>query len=165
MRKKALQIAKALTVATESIGAVLMLSIVIMNFFQVFFRYVVVSPLGWTEEAMRYSIVWTTFLVAGAALFRGEHMIIDVFGEIFPAKLRRIQNIVVLFCISAFCLILVVFGWPQAIRNLKQFSPSAQIPMIVPYMSVVVGGLLMLIKAICLLIGAPERIQGGMEPK
>lgn len=165
MKKKALRVARVLTLATESIGAILMLSIVVINFFQVFFRYVVVAPLGWTEEAMRYSVVWITFLVAGAALFRGEHMIVDIFGEVFPVRLRRIQSIVVLLCISAFCLVLILFGWPQAVRNIKQFSPSAQIPMIIPYMSVVVGGVLMLVKAICLMIAAPERVTGDMESK
>jgi TRAP-type C4-dicarboxylate transport system permease small subunit len=160
LRAKALRLAELLTVATESIGAVLLLSIVVINFFQVFFRYVMLEPLGWTEEAMRYSVVWITFLLAGAALFRGEHMIVDMFGDIFPPWLRRLQSILILLSVSAFCLILIVFGWPQALRNLQQLSPSAQIPMIVPYLSVVAGGVLTLVKAICLMIAAPERVTG-----
>jgi len=155
-----LRLAELLTVATESIGALLLLAIVVINFLQVFFRYVVLDPLGWTEEAMRYSVVWITFLVAGAALFRGEHMIIDLFAEIVPPRLRRIQSIVVLLAIATFCLVLVVYGWPQALRNARQLSPSAQIPMIVPYMSVVVGGLLTLVKTACLIVAAPELALG-----
>ncbi len=54
----------------------------------------------------------------------------------------------------------MVFGWPQALRNMAQHSPVAQIPMIVPYLSVVVGGALMLVKAICLMIADPERAHG-----
>jgi TRAP-type transport system small permease protein len=165
LKKKALRLAEVLTRVTESIGAIMMLSIVVINFFQVFFRYVVVAPLGWTEEAMRYSVVWITFLLAGAALFRGEHMVVDIFGEVIPARLRRIQSILVLLCISTFCLVLILFGWPQALRNIKQVSPSAQIPMIVPYMSVVVGGVLVLVKAVCLMIAAPERVMGEEASK
>ena len=113
VRAKALRVAHYLTVATESIGALLLLGIVIINFLQVFYRYVLFDPLGWTEETMRYSVVWITFLLAGAVLFRGEHMIIDIFGNILPLWLRRLQGIIVLLCISAFCGVLVFYGWPQ----------------------------------------------------
>lgn len=163
VKKSALRLAELLTVATESIGALLMGSIVVINLLQVFFRYVVVAPLGWTEEAMRYSVVWITFLVAGAALFRGEQMILDMFGDSLPPKLRRIQAILILLAVSAFCLILVVYGWPLALRNAAQHSPTAEIPMIIPYISVVVGGILTLVKAICLMIAAPERVLGTMD--
>lgn len=161
--RSALRLAERLTVATESIGAILMGSIVVINLLQVFFRYVVVSPLGWTEEAMRYSVVWITFLVAGAALFRGEQMILDMFGETLPPRLRRIQCILILLAVSAFCFILIVYGWPLAVRNASQHSPTAQIPMIIPYMSVVVGGALTLLKALCLMISEPERVVGATD--
>ena len=160
MQASALRLAGWLTRGTEAIGALLMLAIVVMNLLQVFYRYVLFEPLGWTEEAMRYSVVWMTFLVAGAVLFRGEQLSIDMLQNILPASLRRAQSILVLLLIAGFCLLLSVYGWPQAIRNLHQFSPSAQIPMIVPYLSVVVGGVLMLLKALCLLVADPERVHG-----
>lgn len=162
MQAKALRLADALTRVTEGIGALLMLAIVVVNFLQVFFRYVLFDPLGWTEEAMRYSVAWLTFIVAGAVLFRGEQLSIDLLGGFLPASLRRLQSILVLLLISAFCLLLVAYGLPQAIRNLRQLSPSAQIPMIVPYLSIVVGGLLMLVKAVCLMIADPERVHGDL---
>lgn len=162
MQAAALRLAEWLTRVTEGIGALLMLAIVVINFLQVFFRYVLFDPLGWTEEAMRYSVAWLTFLVAGAVLFRGEQIAIDLWGNVLPASLRRVQSIIVLLLIAAFCLILVAYGLPQAIRNLKQLSPSAQIPMIVPYLSIVAGGLLMLVKAVCLMIVDPERVHGDL---
>jgi TRAP-type C4-dicarboxylate transport system permease small subunit len=162
LQDRALRLADWLTRATEGIGALLMLAIVVMNFLQVFFRYVLFDPLGWTEEAMRYSVVWMTFLVAGAVLWRGEQLSIDLFSGLLPAWLRRAQSILILLLVAAFCLLLVVYGWPQAVRNVRQLSPSAQIPMIVPYISVVVGGLLMLAKAVCLMIVDPERVHGDL---
>jgi TRAP-type C4-dicarboxylate transport system permease small subunit len=158
VQQKALALAAWLTRATEAIGALLMLAIVIINFLQVFFRYVLFDPLGWTEEAMRYSVAWMTFLVAGAVLFRSEQLSIDLFANVLPASLRRVQSILVLLAISAFCFVLIVHGWPQAVRNINQLSPSARIPMIIPYISVVVGGVLMLLKAICMMIADPERV-------
>ncbi|GAB5377536.1 MAG: TRAP transporter small permease [Acuticoccus sp.] len=166
MRARLLRFADALTRITETIGALLMAGILVVNFLQVFFRYALGDPLGWTEEVMRYSVAWMTFLLAGAVLYRGEQLSIDILSSLLPARLKRVQAIVALTLISMFCLILVVYGWPQAMRNMKQVSPVAQIPMIIPYLSVVVGGLLMLAKAICLIIADPERINaeiGGAE--
>ncbi|MCB1492253.1 MAG: TRAP transporter small permease [Rhodobiaceae bacterium] len=162
MQAQALRLAGWLTRITETVGALLMLAIVVMNCLQVFFRYVLFDPLGWTEEAMRYSVVWMTFLVAGAVLYGGEQLSIDMLGNVLPPKLRRLQSILILLLISVFCFVLVVYGWPQALRNMKQVSPVAQIPMIIPYMSVVFGGAMMLIKAICLLIADPERVHGTL---
>jgi TRAP-type C4-dicarboxylate transport system permease small subunit len=162
LQAKARRLAEGLTRVTETIGALLMLAIVVVNFLQVFFRYVLFEPLGWTEEAMRYSVAWLTFLLAGAVLYRGEQLSIDLLANVLPASLRRVQSITVLLLIAAFCLILVAYGLPQAIRNLQQLSPSAQIPMIVPYLSIVAGGLLMLVKAVCLMIVDPERVHGDL---
>jgi TRAP-type C4-dicarboxylate transport system permease small subunit len=162
LQAQARRLAEGLTRVTETIGALLMLAIVVVNFLQVFFRYVLFDPLGWTEEAMRYSVAWLTFLLAGAVLYRGEQLSIDLWGNVLPASLRRVQSITVLLLIAAFCLILVAYGLPQAIRNAQQLSPSAQIPMIVPYLSIVAGGLLMLIKAVCLMIVDPERVHGDL---
>ena len=162
MQARALRLADWLTRITDAIGALLMLAIVVMNFLQVFFRYVMFDPLGWTEETMRYSVVWMTFLVAGAVLYQGEQLSIDMLAGVLPPKFRRIQSILVLLLISVFCTVLVVYGWPQAVRNMKQVSPVAQIPMIIPYLSVVVGGALMLVKAVCLMIADPESVHGTL---
>ena len=43
-------------------------------------------------------------------------------------------------------------GHGLAWRNAAQTSPSAEIPMIVPYVSVAVGGLLILVQVACLLV-------------
>jgi TRAP-type C4-dicarboxylate transport system permease small subunit len=67
-------------------------------------------------------------------------------------SLQRLVYVVVLLCIGAFCWVLVAEGLPLAIRNAAQTSPSARIPMIVPYVSVAVGGFLMLIQVACLLV-------------
>ena len=157
--------ASGLARTTEGIAGVLMLGLVIVNALQVFFRYVIGEPLGWTEEFMRYSLVWTVFLASGAALWRGEHMTIDVLGAFLPSRYRRIQYVVVLLCISVFCFILVWKGWPLALRNARQVSPVAGIPMVIPYAAVVVGGALTMLKALAMLLMAPPDVAGKTDAK
>lgn len=159
------RIARSLSQLTESVAALLLAAVVLVNVAQVFFRYVIGAPLGWTEEVMRYAIVWATFLASVAAAWRGEHMAIDVLGPLLPPLLQRLVQLIVLLCIGAFCWVLVWYGFPLAMRNAAQFSPSARIPMIVPYVSVAVGGLLILIQVVCILVLTLAGRAAAREPQ
>ncbi len=144
-----------LTRVTEAIAAVLLAFIVVVNFLGVFYRYGLRDPIGWTEEAMRYSIVWATFLAASAALYRGEHMVLNPFEKTPIVWLRWTMHIVVLLCIGTFCFVVVWQGWPVAVRNWNQVSPTMNLPMFWPYVAVTVGFGLMLLKTIALLLMPP----------
>ena len=163
MHKLLKKLASSLARVTENVGAVLMLLIIIVNFLQVFFRYVLMDPLGWTEEVMRYSVVWLTFITAGATLWYGEHMVVDVLDHFCPPRLRKIHRCVVYLAVIAFCLIMVVYGLPLAVRNLQQFSPSARITMIIPYMAIVVGPLLVIVIAVCAAVVGNENDNNHMQ--
>lgn len=151
-----LRLAVRLTRWTERAGAGLLLVIVVLNVGQVVFRYVLNAPLGWTEEVMRYALAWLTFIAAGAALMRGEHMALDLLDSYLTARQRAVLRSIVLSAVAAFAFVLVWKGIPAAFRNVSQTSPSAGIPMVVPYLSVAVGGMLILLKAGILMLVTSE---------
>jgi len=151
VNKRAFWLGLKLANMTEIAAAVLLIAVIAMNLAQVFFRYVLVDPLSWTEETMRYSTTWMVFLAAGPALFRGEHMVINLFSEVRSDRLRMLAHRAALVCIGAFCLLLMWEGYPAAIDNMRQVSPATRIPMTIPYMAIPVGATLMLIKAVCLM--------------
>ena len=137
---------------TEAAAAVLIGFIVCCNAAQIFCRYVLVSPLSWTDEAMRYAMVWVAFLAGSALVFRQEHMALNVFDEIKSRVVIWLLRTFVLVAIFAFAILLIVYGWPLAMRNIKEVSPSAQIPLVWAYAAVPVGGVLMALYAAWLLI-------------
>lgn len=140
-----------LTRLTEGAAALLLLAVVVINLIGVFFRFVVVDPIGWTEEGMRYAVVWATFLAASAALWRGEHMVLNVLGAVPSALVRRAAHIMALLAIVTFCAVISWEGYQLAWRNWGQVSPVMQLPMLVPYIAVSVGCTLMGLKALVLL--------------
>lgn len=152
MKDRALWLGLKLTKMTEVIAAILLIAVIIMNVSQVFYRYVLVDPLSWTGETMRYATTWMVMLAGSAALFRGEHMVISLFDSVASQKIRNIVRILVLACIGGFCILLMWEGFPAAIDNYRQSSPAMQIPMTIPYLAVPVGASLMLIKVLCLMI-------------
>ncbi|CCO50202.1 membrane hypothetical protein [Vibrio nigripulchritudo SOn1] len=130
---------KKISKYSEGVSAVLLTSIVLVNGISVFFRYVVDSPLGWTEEFLRYAIVWAVYLVVGSTVYRGEDMVIRLFESLNNKTINMI--IIVLSAISTILLTIVIFifGIPLVISNLSQLSPTMQLPMTIPYSAVLVG--------------------------
>ncbi len=142
---------------TENIAAVLLIAVIVMNLAQVIFRYVIVDPLSWSEETMRYSTTWMVLLAGSSALFRGEHMAISLFDNVRSERLRFFVRQLVFVCIALFCILLMWEGFPAAILNARQVSPATRIPMVIPYLAIPVGAALMLIKVLCLMV-LPEDV-------
>lgn len=142
----------ALVRITEGVAAALIGVIVVANAAQIFCRYVLVQPLSFTDELMRFSMVWVAFLAGSALVFRREHMAANIFDNPRLGWLRRAMAMVVLLAILGFAVALAWFGWPLALRNARQLSPSWQVPMIWPYIAVPIGGALMALYASWLLI-------------
>lgn len=164
MKHRLFRFGLRLTQTVESIAAVLLLAVIAMNLSQVFYRYVLVDPLSWSEETMRFSTTWMVMLAGSAALFRNEHMAIDLLGESGSEGLRKLRRIAVLGCIGGFCMLLMWQGFPAALKNYRQVSPAMRIPMTLPYLAVPVGAALMFVKAVLMLI-LPEKLLAEVESK
>ena len=65
------RIAGFYTRAVETAAIVAMVMLVTVAAYQVFCRYVLNASLFWSEELMRYLMIWTAFLTAGIVYTRG----------------------------------------------------------------------------------------------
>jgi TRAP-type C4-dicarboxylate transport system permease small subunit len=72
-------------VIEQGLGVAFLLTMFVSVLIQIFFRYVLKTPLTWTEEASRYSFIWTVLLGAAFAVRRREHVVMDVLFKKFPA--------------------------------------------------------------------------------
>nr|WP_249139085.1 TRAP transporter small permease [Actibacterium sp. MT2.3-13A] len=133
-----------------------------MNLAQVFFRYVLVDPISWSEETMRYATTWMVMLAAAPALLRREHMEVSLFDSVRSEALRRAVGMLVHLCVAGFCLLLMWKGFPAAIDNMRQVSPAIRVPMTLPYMAIPVGAVLILINTICMMV-LPAEALASME--
>lgn len=141
----------------ENISAVLLALIIVVNFAAVLARYALSNPIGWSEEAMRYGIVWAVYIVAGTTFRRGEQMAIDLIDIIPWRFLRRLAAVVSLVATLILAAVVVVLGLPFLLDT-GQVSPSMRLPMWVPYASVVVGYLLIAVQAIAAYFDPPATL-------
>ncbi len=87
-------------VIEQGLGVALLIVMFASVLIQIFFRYVLKTPLTWTEEASRYSFIWIVLLGAAFAVRRKEHVLMDVLPKRFPASVQKqlwfILNVLIL---------------------------------------------------------------------
>jgi TRAP-type C4-dicarboxylate transport system permease small subunit len=128
----------------EAFLAALMAVMITVVALQVFFRYVVGSPLGWTEEIGNFTLVWTSFLGSYIAFRRGNHLRIELLYLILPNVGRRTLLIIGDLALAGFSGFLVFEGIPFAKKFMYLLSPNLQFPMGISYLVVPVTGILFL---------------------
>lgn len=123
----------------------LLVTMTVVTFAQVFFRFVIVHSLPWSEEFSRYALVWASFLGASIALKRGLHIGVEAFVAKLSKEKKRLIYLITLAIIILFLVVVVIKGFQMAFFNMKQSSPAMRIPMGFPYLAIPVGSLIMII--------------------
>jgi TRAP-type C4-dicarboxylate transport system permease small subunit len=114
-------------------------------FASVLFRYVLNSPLTWTEELASLVFAWLTFVGAYVGFRTHSHIRIDTLTMALPGPvrqgIRRVTDAAVL-------LVLLIFVWQGFSLTLTTWSlefPALQISRGYLYLSLPVGACLMLV--------------------
>ena len=76
--------------------------------FQVFTRYVLNTPLSWSEEAARLLVVWLTFVGAGFVSSRNAHIAVDILAVYLPRRLATASQILAMLVVAAAALYMVI---------------------------------------------------------
>ncbi len=118
----------------------------------VFFRYVILRPLGWTEELARYLMIWSALLAVSVGIRYNEHVGITLLIQRLPYKLARIVRFITQILILLFLFELTRRGYVMAIKGIPQLSTGLGISMVWALASVPVSGLLAFIQQILIII-------------
>ncbi len=129
----------------EASCLLLLMAMTLATFAQVFFRFVIVHSLPWSEEFSRYALVWASFLGASIALKRGLHIGVEAFVIRLSKEWRRFVYLATLAAITLFLIVVIVKGIEISLFNMRQSSPAMKIPMGFPYLAIPVGSLIMVI--------------------
>lgn len=117
---------------------------------QIVSRYIFNTPLSWSDELVRYLLVWITFIGAGLAVRYQRLIRLEFLFNVikFPQRVEKILRGIAMLLTILFCLIILFYSWEimQVIHS--QRSPSMKLPMSVPYAAVPIGSLIMIINVI-----------------
>ena len=88
-------IKKWMTRLLAGIATVLLSIMTLLVLYQVFTRYILNSPAAFTEELVRYFLIWTSFIGAAYAFITREHMcLILVRDSLSPSGKRILMTLI-----------------------------------------------------------------------
>lgn len=131
----------------EILCLVMLSVMVVITGLQIVFR-VFFKALTWSDELVRYLLVWSSFLGA-SCVYRGSgHISVTIVQNLLPQGGRKAVQVVVHLLCAVFFALMVYFGIVYAMKQARQLSPAMRIPMSYLYASIPAGGLMMLWHAV-----------------
>jgi TRAP-type C4-dicarboxylate transport system permease small subunit len=132
--------------------AILFGLVTLLTIYQVFARYILGSPLVWSEEIVRYSMVWIVLLGTVIALRKGLLVSVEIVLHIVPSKVKKIMEIVIVILNIVFLIILIKYGITLIEITSGQKVGSLDLPVGVYYWSIPVAGIIGVINALVVLL-------------
>ena len=123
-------------------AATLLVIMTLLVLYQVFTRYGLNQPAAFTEELVRYALIWTSFTCATYAFVERRHMALVLLRDKLPPRLRRILGIGIEVLVLLFAaVVLVVGGVMLAWSARHDYSALLQIPRGFVYAIVPIAGM------------------------
>lgn len=129
----------------------LILQMVALVLLQVFFRYVLASPLVWTEELSRLTMIWLVYIGTIIAFRDREHIAVDVLVMNAPKQIKKYIDMINGILIFIFNVTMVFIGYQLAMKQFVSKSAALQIPMPWFTFPIIVATLMMAVRAILFL--------------
>ena len=84
---------------------ILFFFVIAVTCLQVISRYVFDNPLIWSEESVRFMVVWMCMVGSAVSNFDDDHMMINIIVEKFPRPVQFVmytvrQLLIVVFCVA-----------------------------------------------------------------
>ncbi len=140
---------KVMTKLLAAIATILLSIMTLLVLYQVFTRYVLNSPAAFTEELVRYFLIWTGFVGAAYAFITREHMCLVLVRDSLKPESRRILMTVIDVLILIFAIfVITIGGFKLAMSAQKVFSALLGIPRSLVYAMAPVSGLFIIVAQI-----------------
>ncbi len=153
---------KAVNALLRIVLAVLVAIMVVVCCWQVITRFVLQNPSKYTEEILRYLLIWLTMLGAPYAYGAGKQLAIDLLVVKFSPKgqlyTRIFVEVIVLILSAA---VLVYGGISVALNAHGQISAAMKLPMEFYYACIPIGGALMILYSLDRLFDTLKELKEG----
>lgn len=112
---------------------------------QVFVRYVLHVSMFWSEEFVRFALVWLVMLSAALAIDQRLHIRVDVLDRYLSERWNERVRLLVDVGVAVFLVLLLVYGMEFVERGGRALSPALGLARRWVYLAIPVGSALMLL--------------------
>ena len=132
----------------KTVLIVLIVGMMIFGFLQVFSRFILQAPIGWSEELLTYSFSWASFIGASMAIYTKSHFSVDLVMKLLSEQTIRIIRILTWTLILVFSLFIVIMGIRLTIANSIQMMNILPISMLWAYLAMPVCGVFIFLHSV-----------------
>ncbi|GAA0926715.1 TRAP transporter small permease [Pseudonocardia zijingensis] len=131
----------------------------------VLLRYVFGIFLFWSEEAIIYLIIYSTFLGAVITLRHNEHVNVDVFGPFLRPRGKRVLAVIAAAVTVVYLVCIGFFAWLLLFEpfSTSTITPALKLPLWVVELAVPIGLTLMLLRALEILVRNARGVEAFAE--
>lgn len=130
-------------------GCSAMILMVIVACWQVISRYVFNAPSTFSEEFLRFSLVWVSVIGMAYVAGKREHINLTLFLDKAPQRFVKTWNIILQVVFILFAIYVLIIGGLKISGNaMTQVSPVLQLSMGVVYYVLPISGVLIIIYSV-----------------
>ena len=133
---------KFLDNAMRFLMAIAMGSLVVGGTWQIFTRWILKNPSTFTEEFMRYMLIWASMIGSAYCFYKDKHLALDLIKDKLKGTPAMCLSVFIEVCILAFLLVVFVYGGGRMAISSTNYSPVMHIPFKVLYIVLPLSGIL-----------------------
>ena len=137
---------KSIDKVIEFLTCTLFLIMIAVASWQVLSRFILKNPSTFTEELLRYSLIWLAMLATAYVVGKSEHIAISFLRDKMDEDSGFKLDIVIQAFFLLFSATIMVYGGVKAVSlTMAQISPALHVPMGFVYLALPLSGVFILV--------------------
>ncbi len=129
----------------EAMSAAMVVGLAVIVFVQVFNRFVLKTPLAWSEDLAMLLFQWVVFLGAALGVRRMRHFGIELVVRILPTRVRHWVELLTPLGMAIVALVMVTQGWTILTFNRTRIYSTMDLSYTWAFLPIPLSGVLILI--------------------
>jgi tripartite ATP-independent transporter DctM subunit len=113
--------------AAEHVGAILLVTEILLLSAAVFARYVLSSPFIWSDELAEIVIIWQAMMGAVVAFHKGQHLSLPAVARNVSIRKKAFLESVTLLITVLICIPLTYYSFTHALLDFDLVTPALQV--------------------------------------
>lgn len=135
------KIEKALDTVMRLLMAIAMLALVAGGTWQIFSRWILKDPSTFTDEFLRYVLIWASLIGSAYCFYRDEHLSLDLVKDRVKGPVAIALTVFIEAAILFFVIYVFVFGGFKLAMNATNLSSVMRLPFQFLYSILPVSGI------------------------
>jgi TRAP-type transport system small permease protein len=129
----------------EAACAITVVALTVIVSLQVFNRFVLKTPLAWSEDLAMLLFQWVVFLGSALGVKRVRHFGIELVVRRFPERVRHRVELLTPAVMAIVALVMIVQGWTLLTFNRTRTFPTMDLTYTWAFLPIPLAGVLILI--------------------